>query len=312
MKYVFLYAGQGAQTVGMGKDFYEKYESYRKVVDAVELSFDHKSLMHDGPIEELSKTEYTQPCMSAFAAGVTALLKENGIEPDAALGLSLGEYGALHAAGVFDAADYVKLTAYRGAQMAEAARGKDCAMSAVLGLLAEDVEETVAKVTKEQPELGYLTVANYNCPKQYVLCGDENAVAAAESQLKEKGAMKCVRLNVSGPFHTKYMAPAGQALEKYFADMTFAQPQIPVLLNYTGDFYKQGEDLKDLLVAQVQNSVRLEESLNKILEEDVECFIEIGPGNTLTGFLKKCARPLKKKVKVINISSVADLEKLIG
>lgn len=310
-KYAFLYAGQGAQKVGMGKDFYEKYETYRKIADSFTFEFDHRELMHEGPLELLSQTEYTQPCMSIFAAGVTEVLKENGIIAEAALGLSLGEYGALYAAGVFDYKSYVEITKFRGSQMAQAAKGKSCAMSAVLGLSAEAVEEIVNEIQNQQPELGYLTVANYNCPKQYVICGEEEAVAAAEIALKEKGAMRCIRLNVSGPFHTKYMAAAGEALREYFFKIDFAKAQIPVLLNYTGDYYKEGDDLKELLVAQVQNSVRLEASIKKLLEEDVDCFIEIGPGNTLTGFLKKCAREMKKKVKIVSIESVADLEKLL-
>ena len=306
MKNIFLYAGQGAQKVGMGKDFYETYESYREIADSVSFTFDHKKLMHEGPMEELSKTEYTQPCMSVFAAGVTKVLKENGIEPDMTLGLSLGEYGALHAAGVFDAKDYVNLTAFRGSVMAEAAEGMTCAMSAILAVDAE----TVKKVCENHCDKGYVTVANYNCPGQYVICGDENAVAAAEAELKEKGARRCVRLNVSGPFHTKFMQPAGEKLRTYLEKMNLDEPKIPVVLNYTGDFYDPKENLVEILECQVQNSVRLEESLKKVLEEEDARFIEIGPGNTLAGFLKKCAKEMKKNVTVHTIETIEDLEKL--
>lgn len=308
-KYAFLYAGQGAQKVGMGLDFYNEYETYRSVVDDFSFGFDHRSLMHEGPMEMLTQTEYTQPCMSVFAAGVTELLKSNGIVPMMAAGLSLGEYGALYAAGVFENyQDYVKLTRFRGVEMAKAAEGKICAMSAVMSKDAA----LVAKACEAVSDQGYVTVANYNCPGQYVICGDEAAVAAAEVWLGEQGVRRCVRLKVSGPFHTKYMQPAGEALKAYFTTIPMYQPRIPVALNYTGDFYKESEDVASLLVAQVQNSVRMEQALKQMLAEDVDVFVEIGPGTTLSGFLNKCAREMKKKVKVVTIETTDDFRKLMA
>ena len=182
MKTVFLYAGQGSQKAGMGKDLYESFTTYRKVIDGLSIDTDIQYYMHDAELEELSKTEITQPCMAAFAAGVTAVLKEHDIVPDAACGLSLGEYGALHAAGVFDAQEYVKLCEFRGREMAEAAKGKSCAMSAILGQTAEAVKEAC----EASKGAGYVTVANYNCPGQYVIGGEEEAVAATEEYLKER------------------------------------------------------------------------------------------------------------------------------
>ena len=313
VKYTFLYAGQGAQKAGMGADFYEKYDTYRKVADSFSFDFDHRKLMHEGPLEELSQTEYTQPCMSIFAAGVTEVLKEHGIVPDMTMGLSLGEYGALYAAGVFDYTTYVNLTKFRGQAMADAARGLECAMSAILGADAETVKQVCAEISDgaSGTDFGYVTVANYNCPGQYVICGDEAAVAEVEKVIKTRGAKRCVRLNVSGPFHTKFMQPAGEKLRSYFETITFQEPRIPVLLNYTGDLYQYRDDLKVILIAQIQNSVRLEEALKKALEEGKENFIEIGPGNTLSGFLKKCARELKKKVTIHTIETTEDLEKLL-
>lgn len=308
-KYAFLYAGQGAQKVGMGLDFYNEFETYRKVADSFTFDFDHITLMHEGPMEVLTQTEYTQPCMSVFAAGVTELLKCNGIVPSMAAGLSLGEYGALYAAGVFENYnDYVMLTRFRGMQMAKAAEGRACAMSAVMSKDAE----LVAKACEAVKDQGYVTVANYNCPGQYVICGEETAVAAAEAWLKDAGIRRCVRLKVSGPFHTKYMQPAGEALKEYFKKLPMGQPNIPVALNYTGDFYKTGESIPELLVAQVQNSVRMEQALKRMLEEDVDLFIEIGPGTTLSGFLNKCAREMKKKIRVITIETTDDFKKLMA
>lgn len=308
MKTVFLYAGQGSQKAGMGKDFYEAFPTYREVIDSLELSFDLKAMMHEGEMETLSRTEYTQPCMSAFAAGVTAVLKEEGMLPDAACGLSLGEYGALHAAGIFDAKDYVKITEYRGAQMALAAEGKVCSMSAVLGMESSVIEEVCASCEDE----GFVKLVNYNCPGQYVICGDEPAVAAAESMLKEKGAKRCIRLKVSGPFHTKYMEPAAKKLRAFLEEIPFAEPKLTVALNATGDFYKHGENLKELLEVQIQNSVYFEKEIIKLLELGADTFVEIGPGNALSGFVKKTAKALDKKVVTYTIDSAEDLKTLIA
>ncbi|MDD6572671.1 MAG: ACP S-malonyltransferase [Thermoflexaceae bacterium] len=307
MKIVFLYAGQGSQKVGMGKDMYEEFQEYREIVDSINLLLDFKKLMNEGPIEELSQTENTQPCMSVFAAGVTNVLKKNGIRPDAACGLSLGEYGALHAAEVFDADTYVNITAFRGRKMMEAAKGHHCSMSAILGMDAKTVEEA-CKASKDK---GFITLANYNCPQQYVICGDEEAVLAAESYLKEAGAKRCVRLNVSGPFHTKYMEPAAEALREKLESISFHEPEIPVVLNVTGDFLKENENLKEMLEKQVKSSVHFEESLRKLMEAGADTFIEIGPGNALSGFAKKTAKALEKEVKIISIDTAKDLRNLI-
>ncbi|MGN0298830.1 MAG: ACP S-malonyltransferase [Lachnospiraceae bacterium] len=304
---IFLYAGQGSQKVGMGADFYREYEEYRKIAQLAVLDFDSRRLMEEGPQEQLSQTEYTQPCMAIFAAGVTEILKKHGIVPTGACGLSLGEYGALYAAGVMDAKAYIEILAFRGKAMAEAAKGTHCCMSAILGLNAEDVE-LGCEVGKEK---GFVTVANYNCPKQYVICGEKEAVAAAEAYLKGKGAKRCVRLQVSGPFHTKYMAPAGKALREYMQNFQFNKPQIPVTLNVTGDFYQENQDLRELLVQQVQSSVHLEQDLMKFLDAGEDTFVEIGPGNALTGFLKKIAKERKQNLTVYSIETVEDLKKLL-
>lgn len=308
MKTVFLYAGQGSQKAGMGKDLYETFPAYSAVIDSLKLSFDVKEMMHEGKITSLSRTEYTQPCMAAFAAGVTAVLKEEGISPDGACGLSLGEYGALHAAGVFNANDYVKITEFRGEQMALAAEGKICSMSAVLGMEAAVIEEACAQCKP----LGFVKLVNYNCPGQYVICGDEPAVAAAETLLKEKGAKRCIRLNTGGPFHTKYMEPAGKKLRAYLEDISFEEPQITVALNATGNFYEPAEDLKELLETQIQSSVHFESEIRKFLEAGADTFIEIGPGNALSGFVKKTAKAIDKKVTTFTIDTAEDLKNLIS
>lgn len=322
MKLVFLYAGQGSQKVGMGMDMYEKYPTFRKVVDEC-LATELMTLMQDGPIEELSKTENTQGCMAAFAAGVTAVLKENGITPDAAAGLSLGEYGALHAAGVFDAKTYVDITTFRGRAMAKAAEGKTCSMSAILGMTSEQVEEACAKVNERianivesggmtEEQAGFVTLVNYNCPGQYVICGDEPAVAEAERVLKEMGMKRSIRLNVSGPFHTKYMAPAAEKLGAFLELIEFAKPEIPVVLNVTGDYYDGNSDIKENLCKQIQNGVHFEETMVRMMEDGADTFVEIGPGNTISGFLKKTAKALGKEVTIYTIDKAEDLATVVA
>ena len=283
-KVCFLYAGQGSQKVGMGADIYEAYPTFKKVIDGIELDFDLKELMFHGEESELSKTRYTQPSMSAFAAGVTEVLKENGIVPDGALGLSLGEYGALYAAGVFDISEYIPLTAFRGRAMEEAAKGKNTVMSAVLGLEAKKIEEVCTSVD------GFVEVTNYNCPGQYVICGEEEAVTRAEEGLKE----------------------AGEKLSEYFNKMTFNEPKITLALNLTGKLYEKGDDLKDIMAKQAQSAIHFEDCAKVMLNEGFDRFIEIGPGNVLSGFVKKTAAAIGAKADIITIQNKEDLEKVIG
>ena len=312
MKQIFLYAGQGSQTVGMGKDLYETYPEFKNEIDKLEavLPFSVKELMWQGPEEKLMQTEYTQPCMAAFAVGLTAVLKAHGIVPDASAGLSLGEYGALYAAGVWSAEDYVKTVAFRGQAMADAVKGLDTAMSAVLGLDAAKAEEACKKA--EDSGKGFVTVANYNCPGQYVICGEQAAVEAAEQAAAELGAKRCIRLKVSAPFHTKYLETAGEKLFEHFKSVEFNKPSIPVAMNVSGDFLKDGEDLKELLKAQVSNSVRFESDAEALLKAGAETFIEIGPGNALSGFVKKTAMKLGIKPQIISLTTAADVEKLFA
>lgn len=313
-----MYAGQGSQREGMGKDLYEAFPEYRKLIDSLPLSFDVKTMMHEGELTTLSQTKYTQPCMAAFGAGVTAVLAAYGIHPDGALGLSLGEYGALHAAGVFDALTYVKLVEFRGQAMERAAAAQvekngQCSMSAVMGLTPSKIEE----ICKECESAGFVAPVNFNCPGQCVICGDEEAVAAAEALLKERGAKRCIRLNVGGPFHTRYMEPAGRELAQYLTGVRFLRPGILVGLNVTGDFYKPAEDdeeqseLKRLLVEQLQKSVHFEKELLAFMEAGADTFIEIGPGNTLAGFAKKTAKAAGKTITTISLDKAEDIRKLM-
>ena len=310
---IFAYAGQGSQYVSMGTDMYEQFPEYRKTLDKFEEYSHIKELMKSGPAEKLTETENTQPAFALFASGVTEVLKANGIKPDGACGLSLGEYGALYAADVLSMDDYVNTVAYRGKVMQEAAKGLTCAMSAILGLEADKVSEIVAKAASEiESKGGYVTVANYNCPGQYVICGDEEAVSYTEEKLKEVGAKRCIRLNVSGPFHTKFMQPAADKLKARLDEIEIKEAKIPVTLNATGDFLDKDSDLRALLEKQIRSSVHFEEDVIKFLDKGADVFIEIGPGKVLTGFIKKIALAAGKEVKIYTIDKAEDLSKVIS
>ena len=283
MKLAILYAGQGSQHPGMGKDLYEAYPAFRAAFDAAELDFDLKRTCFEDPDGVLNQTEYTQPCMVAFAAGVTAVLRENGVQADDLAGLSLGEYSALEAAGVFTAKQAVELAAYRGKAMADAAKGIDCGMTAVLNL----DRDALAKCCAEAADLGVVQICNYNCPGQLVIGGEKAAVDKAAELAKAAGARRCLPLKVSGPFHTTLMAPAGDALAKRFASETFGAMQTPVLFNCLGREKTDAESIPALLEKQVQSSVYMEDTLRRLGELGVTDILEVGPGKALSGFVKK-------------------------
>ena len=287
MKLAFLYAGQGSQKVGMGKDFYENCPEFAKILDDANLDFDMKELMFCGPEEQLSQTRYTQPCMAAFAAGVTAILKKEGITPDYVAGLSLGEYSALHAAGVWDAKTLVELVAFRGKAMEEAAAGIECKMSAVMGMESAKLQH-ICEMAQAQTGK-YVTVSNFNCTGQYVICGEEEAVAAAELLAKEAGAKRCMPLKVSGPFHTKFMQPAGEALKQKFNEILFGTMQVPVIFNTVAAELPADKTIPEVLVQQVQSSIYMEDTIKLLEAKGVDTIVEIGPGKVLSGFVKRTA-----------------------
>lgn len=306
VKLGFLYAGQGSQHPGMGADLYEAFPAFREVLDdaQAEVDFDLKRTCFEDPEGVLNQTRYTQPCMVAFAAGLTAVLRERGVVPSAAAGLSLGEYSALHAAGVFDAQTAVRLAAFRGKVMEEAARGHDSAMMAVLGLDREPLQAACEAAA----DLGTVVIANYNCPGQLVIGGDRAAVEKAALLAKEKGAKRCLPLKVSGPFHTPLMKPAGEALEDYFRSVPFEAPGIPVLFNCLGREKGAEDSIPALLVRQVQSSVYMEDSIRRMGDLGLDALVEIGPGRALSGFVKKTVPGFP----VYAVETVQDVEALEG
>ena len=221
--------------------------------------------------------------MVAFACGVTAVLAQQGVKPAYVAGLSLGEYSALEAAGVFTAKQAIELAAYRGKAMAEAAKGIDCGMTAVLNL----DRQALAACCEQAAELGCVQICNYNCPGQLVIGGEKAAVDKAAALAKEAGARRCIPLKVSGPFHTRLMAPAGDALAKRFASESFGEMQVPVLFNCLGREKADADSIPALLVKQVQSSVYMEDTLRRLGELRVDHILEVGPGSALAGFVKK-------------------------
>lgn len=290
MKIAFLYAGQGAQHAGMGAELYEKEPAFRAAFDAGNLDFDRKKICFEDPDRLLIQTQYTQPCMTAVALGITDVLRENGIHPDYTAGLSLGEYAALYAAGVWNADITMETVAFRGRAMQKAAEGIECGMTAVLGM--EEME--LSACCREALAEGIVSICNYNCPGQLVIGGEKRAVEQAGALAKERGARRCVPLAVSGPFHTSLMKPAGDALAEWFEKIPFGEMKVPVLFNCLGREKEEADSIRDLLVRQVQSPVRMEDTIRRLLELGVDTFVEIGPGKTLTGFVKKTAKAAGK------------------
>ena len=303
-KTAFLFAGQGSQHAGMGRDLYEAYPVFREVIDGANLDFDLRSLMFEGPDDQLSQTRYTQPCMVAFAAGMTAVLDEMGIKPDYVAGLSLGEYSALAAAGVFEPQQAIQLAAFRGNAMARAAEGRTCAMVSILGLAREAVESAVELAAAAGQ--GTVEVSNYNCPGQTVIAGDAPAVELAAAAAREAGARRCIPLHVSGPFHTSLLRSAGDALRERFEEEHFGEMRIPVLFNCLGHEMSAGDSIPTLLERQVQSAVRMEDTIMRLVELGVDRVVEIGPGKVLSGLLRRCT----KDIHCISVETCEDMESL--
>lgn len=302
MKLGFLYGGQGSQTVGMGREFYEKEPLFREVYDHAPVDFDLRTLCLEGPEERLAQTRYTQSCLLAYQIGLTKLLAQRGIFPQAAAGLSLGEYGAIYAAQVFSQNTAFATVALRGRAMEEAASGLECGMTAVLGLSWELLSEACRRASN----LGVVQICNDNCPGQLVISGEKDAVTAAGKYALELGAKRCMPLKVSGPFHTVLMAPAGEALKRYFQEISFGVPKFPVYFNCLGDTMEEPDRIPGLLVRQVQTGVRFADCIRAMVRDGVDTMVEIGPGRTLSGFVKKTA----PQVCIYTIRNMEDLDRI--
>ena len=300
-KIAFIFPGQGAQKAGMGKDFYEETSTGREVFDRASelLGFSMPELCF-AENDRLDITEYTQAAMvTTSIAMMKVLMEETGIRPDVAAGLSLGEYCALYAAGVMSADDAITTVRQRGILMQEAVPVGVGAMAAVLAMAAEKIEE----VLKDIPDVW---IANYNCPGQIVISGKKEAVELACEKLKEAGAKRTVMLNVSGPFHSGMLAEAGEKLGEFLENVEISDPQIPYVANVTASYVTDKAEVKSLLARQVSSSVRWEQSVRAMLADGVNTFVEIGPGKTLAGFMRKITRD----AKVVNIETLQDVKAL--
>ena len=305
-KIAFIFPGQGAQVCGMGKDFYEQTEIGKQVFDKASelLGFSMPELCFEEN-DRLDITEYTQAAMvTTSIAMMKVLTARTGIKPDVAAGLSLGEYCAIAAAGVMSEEDAITTVRQRGILMQEAVPVGVGAMAAVLAMDAKKIEEVIGDIEGVQ-------IANYNCPGQIVISGLKEAVETACEKLKEAGAKRTVMLNVSGPFHSKMLTGAGEKLGRVLEGVEVHTPVIPYVANVTASYVTDAKEVKPLLEKQVSSSVRWQQSVEAMLADGVDTFIEIGPGKTLAGFMKK----IDRTVKVINIEKLEDIAKtaeLIG
>lgn len=304
MKIAFLFSGQGAQAIGMGKELCENFPEadavFNSATDA--LGFDIKDMIFNGDSDTLMITENTQPAILTMSVAALKVVETLGIKPDVVAGLSLGEYTAHVAAGSMNFEDAVKLVKKRGKYMqAEVPVGVG-GMAAIIGL----DEGTVREVCEIASQKGIAEPANFNCPGQITVAGEKEAVEYACEIAKEKGAKRAMMLAVSAPFHCSMLKGAGEKLAKELENVQVGELSVPLITNVTGDYVKSGSEIKDLLIRQVSSSVMFEASLKRMLDDGVDTFIEIGPGKALSGFVKK----ITKDVNIYNVEDMASLEKL--
>ncbi len=299
-KTAFIFPGQGAQAAGMGKDFYEAYPRAAEIYDMASdlLKLDMKALCFEEN-DKLDLTEYTQAALVTTCLAMEKVLEEAGVKPDITAGLSLGEYCAIHAAGGMSAADAIRTVRERGILMQDTVPAGEGGMAAVLGMEAAAIEEGLQGIEGAW-------IANYNCPGQIVITGRKAAVEKASQVLKEKGARRVLPLNVSGPFHSPMLEPAGEKLLETLNQVEFTPLQIPYVTNVTAEPVTDIRLTKELLKQQVSSSVRWQQSMEYMLANGVDTFVEIGPGKTLTGFLRK----IDRSAVVYQVGTCGDMEKV--
>lgn len=300
-KTAVIFPGQGAQYVGMAKDFYDSFEDSKKVFDEADdvLDIELKKICFEEN-DDINKTEYTQPAMVAAEVAIYEHLKNAGLKADVFAGLSLGEYSALVAAGAMTLADGIKTVRRRGILMQNEV---PLGMGGMAAVIAMDADK-IAEICENTP--GKVQIANYNCPGQIVISGEAEAVKAASAALAEAGAKRVIPLNVSGPFHSQMLVPAGEKLYDFLQGVDVAEGFAPYYCNADAEEITDAAKVKELLKRQVYSSVRWQQTIENMVADGVDTFIEVGPGKTLTGFMKK----INREVKSINIATVDDLAKL--
>lgn len=306
-KIALVFPGQGSQYVGMAKDIYENNSIAKKTIDDAcnALDMDLKQIMFEGSNEELSKTENTQPAIVMHSIALLKILEQEiDLKYDSCLGLSLGEYSALVAADALNFEDAVPLVKKRGKYMQDTVPLGEGAMAAILGLDRDKVQSIISNIDN-----GIVEVANYNSPGQIVISGENNTIDNAIVKFKENGAKRAVKLNVSGPFHSSMLKDAGSKLSRELDRLSIKNPKVPVVSNVIADYYQ--DEIKDLLIKQVSSSVLWEDSIEKLIDEGYDNFIEIGPGKTLKAFIKKISSSKSADVNIYNIDDLNSLNEFI-
>lgn len=307
MKIGFLFPGQGAQAVGMGKDIYEEYKISRTVYDRVQelTGIDVKKISFEGPEEILNETKYTQIAILTMSLAILSVLKENNIKAEISAGLSLGEYSALIYSNALSFDEGVKLVKKRGEYMQNFLPEGDYQMAAVMGMSDEDVEEICKKVKS-----GFVVPANYNSPGQVVISGEREAVLEAEKIAKEVGAKKVRILKTSGPFHTERLIESSNRLKEELEKVKINSFNSKVIKNLDGMEYTDSDDVRDILAKHIINPVRFSKTLENMIKKGVDTFIEVGPGKTLSGFVKRMNTD--KEINILNINNVENLKNTIN
>lgn len=305
MKLGFVFPGQGSQFVGMGKDYYEKYECVKKIYDKASeiLGFDVAKLSFESTEEELSQTKNTQIAILVMSLAIAQLLKENGIEADISAGLSLGEYSALIYSNIINFEDGINIVRKRGTFMQECLPEGDWSMAAILGLDDETIEAVCQKVTK-----GFVVPANYNCTGQVAISGEKEAVTEAMELLKEAGAKRAIELKTSGPFHTAKLKDASDKLREALNVIKInSVSNKKVIKNIDALEYSNNDDIKEILANHVINPVKFKNSIENMINQGVDTFIEVGPGKVLSGFIRKT----NKEIRVFNTNNVESFESIL-
>jgi len=311
MKTAFLFPGQGAQSVGMGADIAEAYPAAAEVFEKANdiVGYDLRKLCFEGPEEELNTTMISQPAIFVTSAAILEVMRTSaaceGIKVDVTAGLSLGEYTALYAAGLISFEDGLKLVQKRGQAMQAAADATDGGMVSIIGL----DEEQAGELCAEAAEGEVLAAVNFNCPGQIVLSGSKAACGRAEALAEKYGAIKAVRLEVAGAFHSEMMSGAAEELGKALADSDIAEPaEIKVVANVDADYYSNAEKIREGLKGQLTRPVLWQKCMERLLGDGVENFYEIGPGRVLTGLMKR----IHRRTRVVNVSGLETLKQLLG